>query len=222
MYSLAIMNKKIVLGCLGIVAVVVIVGSIAGYFYIYKPGMEYVQSFSNVGKLGDMDSQVQNTQSFSPPEGDLLTEDQVNRFVQVQRAITSQMGAHLAELKQKYSTLSKDAGGSAALAQFITFWKDTSAIILQAKEVQVQALNDADFSLEEYQWVRTNFYRALGANFVSLNLSRAMEAIQKQNPELLKDHKSEVEQMAPQQNRELVEPYADESQSWIAYAWVGL
>lgn len=222
MYSFATMNKKIVLGCLGVAAVVLIAGSIAGYFYVIRPGMEYARSFANVGKIGEMDSQVQNTASFTPPQDSLLTEDEVTRFVEVQRAITSELGAHLENLKQKYNSVSGEGDANPGIAEFITFWKDFSGTILKAKEIQVQALNNAKFSLDEYRWVRANFYKALGANFMSLNLDRAMTAIQQQNPDLLEDNQSEAEQLAPEPNQKMVEPYSEESQNWIAYAWLGL
>lgn len=216
------MNKKIILGCLGVAAVVLIAGSIAGYFFLVRPGMEYVRSFSDVAKISDMDSQVQNTSTFEPPQDSLLTADQVTRFVEVQRAITSRLGAHLASLKEKYASVSEESGGKPGITDFINFWKDFSGTILTAKEIQVQALNDADFSLAEYRWVRSSFYQALGANFVSLNLDRAVDAIKKQNPELLKGDGPQADEIAPDQNRELVAAYSDESESWIAYAWLGL
>jgi len=221
-YSFATMNKKIVLGCLGAVVVVVIAGSIAGYFYVYRPARQYIQSFADVGKIGEMDSEVQNKAAFTTPEDSLLTEDEVTRFVEVQRAITSQLGAHLENLKQKYNSVSGEGSQNPGIAEFITFWKDFSGTILKAKQIQVEALNSANFSLDEYRWVRSSFYQALGAKFVSLNLDRALTAIKEQNPDLLKGDQAGAEQLAPEQNQKLVEPYTQEAQNWIAYAWLGL
>lgn len=220
-YSFPAMNKKVVLGCLGAAAVVLIAGGVAGYFFLVRPGMEYVRSIGDVAKVSEMDSQVQNTQSFTPPQDGLLTEDQVTRFVQVQRTITSRLGEELQNLKQKHSSMSGE-GGNPSLTEFISIWHDLSGTVLKAKEIQVQALNDSDFSLEEYRWVRSSFYKALGASFVSLNLEQAAAAIKQQNPELLEQNQAEADQLAPEQNRELAAPYADESKNWIAYAWLGL
>ena len=151
-----------------------------------------------------------------------LAADGVTRFVEVQRAITSQLGAHLENLKQKYNSVSGEGSQNPGIAEFITFWKDFSGTILKAKQIQVEALNSANFSLDEYRWVRSSFYQALGAKFVSLNLDRALTAIKEQNPDLLKGDQADAEQLAPEQNQKLVEPYTQEAQNWIAYAWLGL
>ena len=51
-------------------------------------------------------------------------------------------------------------------------YRDLAASWLDAKRAQVDALNDAGFSLEEYRWVRSEVYRALDIPFVEVDFSR--------------------------------------------------
>jgi hypothetical protein len=81
-------------------------------------------------------------------------------------------------------------------------------------------MNQEKFSLDEYSWVRGQFYEALGANFVSLNLDKLSEALKEQNPELVEDKPATI--ASPEANREMVRPYQEEAGTWVAYAWLGL
>ena len=51
-------------------------------------------------------------------------------------------------------------------------YRDMASAWLSAKREQVQALNDAGLSLEEYRWIRGAAYQALGAPLVDLDFAR--------------------------------------------------
>ncbi len=214
------MNKKILLGCVAFALIGVIAGSIGLYFFVYRPAKEYVVSFAKVGEMSDMDNRVSNAEPFAPPDDRLLNAAQVERFVRVQRTIVEQMGDHLNMLKSKYESFNSSADNPPGIAELATFWKDFSDTLLKVKQVQVDAMNQEKFSLDEYGWVRGQFYEALGTNFVSLNLEKLSEALQQQNPDLVEEEP--VSNAAPEANRELVRRYQEEAGTWFAYAWLGL
>jgi len=216
------MKKNLLIGCLILFVVVVIGGGIAGYFFVYRPASEYVQSFSEMGKVSELDKSIANTESFAPPADNLLTQDEVDRFVRVQRHMVEAMGSELDRLKQKYDAFGKppeEGGTTPGITDVMGAWKDLSATIVKAKELQVDAMNQESFSKEEYEWVRSSFWQALGTAFVSMNMAKMAEAIQTQNPDVLKEQTSAGEAPAP--NQELVKPYQEEAQQWLAYAWLG-
>jgi hypothetical protein len=154
--------KKVLLGCLGVLLLATIAGGIGAYYFIYRPAKSYVQSLSQLQEIPRLNAQVRNRASFTPPGSGELTQGVVERFVAVQTSIHGRLGARLQELDAKYKALSDARGGEPSIAQGLSALKDLGTLILDAKRVQVDALNQHGFSVEEYDWVRRSVYAASG------------------------------------------------------------
>ena len=126
------------------------------------------------------------------------------------------------ELKAKYQNLDSGSGegSSPGIGDILGAWQDIQSLIREVKEAQVEAINQQGLSIEEYRWVRTEFYQALGSNVASLALEQIAEAVKSGDVEALSG--GELEQVSPEQNRELVAPYAEEAKTWLAWGWFGL
>lgn len=214
------MGKKLLVGCLVLAVVGIIVGGIVGYYFVYRPARDYIAGFSDVSQVVELNDEVENQAPFSPPGDDLLTPRQVDAFVAVQRRMVGDLGFRLEELKRKYEAFDGPSAERPGFSDLLGIWRDLKDLVLFAKRIQVEALNDAGLSIAEYRWVRTRFYQALGAEFFSINLEQIAEAVKQQDPDLLGE--ASAPDIAPEANRRLVQDYQQEAAQWLAYAWLGL
>ena len=85
---------------------------------------------------------------------------------------------------------------------------------LDAKRAQVDALNEVGLSLEEYRWIRSEAYRALGVPFIDVDFARIAEQTrsgQQSAPVLIG---GALTGPGPASNLKLVERYLFRSNWW--------
>jgi hypothetical protein len=215
--------KKLAIGCLVILVLAGIAGAV-GTWWVYRKVTTTVGQFAELGSVPELERSVRNTRPFAPPATGELTAAQVERLVQVQRAVRARLGQRFAEMQQKYKTLlAKEKATVVDLPQLVAAYRDLAAAWMDAKRAQVEALNEAGFSLDEYRWVRRQAYAAVGLPIVDLDVSRLIENIQKgtaeQEPAELA---GSVGPSGPEVNRQLVEPYRQELEDNAALASFGL
>jgi hypothetical protein len=215
--------KKLAIGC-AVVIVLCMIGFGAVAFYTYYKFQQYAGQFKSFAEVAEMDKRISNTTSFPPPANGELTDDQVRRFVAVQQSMQTQLGSRLKELDAKYDQLNKmrqnehrDANFSEAMGAL----GDLLSIIKEAKTAQVKALNDAHFSLSEYNWVREQFYTAAGIAAANINFSDMQDAIKKAGGQADPDLEK-LAHGAPEHNRALIKPYLDKTKDWTPFAFFGL
>lgn len=220
--------KKFAIGCLVVLVIVGIVGGI-GLYVAYdrylKPGVELANSVKELGRLADIEKRVANKASFSAPEGGELTQAMVDRFVAVQKGMESKLGSRLDLLKTKYDELDrslKSEKRDASFREVATAMKDLADIVMVAKEAQVEALNHAAFSVEEYQWVRGQVYAAAGMTTAGLDLRKMADGLKAGDVKGLREPAHETIGEVPARNRELVAPYEKQLQQWVTLAYCGL
>jgi len=212
------MNKKVVIGCLAGLIIVAVAAGIVLYFYVIRPAGEYISGIKEISQVAELDQDIRNREAFSPPEDGLLTREQVERFIRVHQHIETSLGGRGDQLKSKYESLSQ--GGDPGLGEILEMLKDLGGMIREAKQYQVEAINQENFSKEEYQWVKKQVLQALGSNTLSLNLGRIAEAIQSQNPDILTEKPEMVS--VPDANRELVQEHEKELLKSLDFVWLGL
>src|SRR5690606_10166294 len=113
--------------------------------------------------------------------------EQVERLVRVQGRIREHLGTRVAEFESRYKALlDRDQARVRDLPQVIAAYRDLASTWVDAKRQQVQALNDAGFSLDEYRWVRQRTYAALGVPLLDVDVARLIESVQSgESPEAL-------------------------------------
>ena len=218
------MGKKIALGCLGVALVVLIGGGYLTYTFVYKPVMGSMESLQQVHQQNE---QIENQSTYSEPADGELTETQVERFVAVQKQIQSGVENRLTEFQQKYEQLDSELQNrEPTIREIMNAWGDIMNLYSDAKQIQVEALNDHNFSLDEYRFVQQRFYQALGVELFAYNIDEIAAAasqgdFQNMNPEEFRKVQQEMEQV-PEINRELVSQYADSADTWLVFSWWGL
>lgn len=218
------MGKKIAIGCLVIGLVVLIAGGLLTYNFVYKPVMG---SVSSLQEIHEKNEQIDNQSAYQAPADNELSENQVERFVAVQSQIQQGIEDRLAEFEQKYEELDTELQNrEPTITEIMNAWGDIVDLYSDAKQIQVEALNEYDFSLSEYRFVQQSFYNALGMELFSYNIDQIAEAASQgnfnMNLEEYEKQQAEMEQQVPQVNRELVSQYADSAESWLVFSWWGL
>ncbi len=219
--------KKGLLGCF---VMVVVLGVVVGggiYYFVYKPFLsDYVDGFARLAEISELNAQIQNKAPFTPPADGILTEKQVKRFVDVQQEMRIRMGERLEDLEARYESILEDwrrAGEVVDYREGFSAFKGLMGVIVEAKRIQVDALNRHDFSLEEYDWVRAEIYRAAGVEMPHVLLSELAGAVKdgEYDPEAVRA-RLETSGEVPAQNRRLVRAHEAQLQEAAGFAWLGL
>lgn len=221
------MGKKIALGCLGVGLLILIGGGLLTYNYICKPVMG---SVSSLQEIHEINGQIDDQSTYEAPADHEMTEDQVERFVSVQRQIQTGIEERLNEFQQKYDELDQELQNQnrePGIGEIMNAYGDIIDLYSDAKQIQVQALNEHDFSLQEYRFVQQSFYSALGMELFSYNIDQIAEVASQGdfnnlNLEEFEKQQADLEQKVPEINRELVSQYADSAESWLVFSWWGL
>ena len=212
--------KKFALGCLGVLVLLAIAGGVAGY-YAYNKAKSYVSSFAQLAEVPKIEAQVKNKAAFTAPENGVLTEASVTRFVAVQKTLKDRLGARVKSLDAKYETLNRSNGGNTSFSDGLSALKDLGSLILDAKKLQVEALDQQGFTLAEYDWTRKTVYQAagipLGADFEQI--------IRQAQAGTAPTQGSKTEAVVgdvPEVNKTLVAPYAESLKENVGLAFFGL
>jgi len=205
--------KKFAIGCFGVLVVLALVGGGITWFKVIKPGMEFAGGIAELGqRYSELNDSIENRSAYAPPPDGVLTETEFNRFLASQRSMRNQLEGRMEELQQKYEDLEQEIdqrGGQASISDMMGAYSDLTDLLIDAKQAQVDALNSQDFSLQEYNWVRGQVYRALGE-------SVAVAAIGESGST------QSVNTTVPDETLEMVAPHREELMQTYALAWWGL
>jgi len=215
--------KKPIIGC-AIIALLLAVVGIGATYWLYRKVSTTVSQFAELASVPEIERQVRNTAAFSAPASGELTESQVTRFVAVQTRVRERLGARFAEVQSKYKTLIERKQATALdLPQTVSAYRDLAASWMDARRAQVEALNAADFSLEEYSRVRNQVYAAIGLPIMSVDVGKLVENVTSgstgEEPATMG---GAVGPSGPEQNRKMVEPFSEQLHENAALASFGL
>jgi hypothetical protein len=216
--------KKLAIGCGVVLLVTGIAASIAAY-YVYRQVSTTFTQFAELAQVPDLERDVRNREPFIPPPSEILSDAQIEKLVGVQAAVRTRLGERMAEFETKYRTLAQKENASLSdLPAVLQAYSDLAATWIDAKRGQVEALNAAGLSLDEYRWIREQAYKALGMAFVDLDLGRLVEDA-KNGVTASKAHgqlKGAIEPAGPESNRERIQKFRKLLEENLALASFGL
>ncbi len=219
------MNRNVFLGCLGVAVVVVLVAGTLFYLNVIRPTRAILPDLQQLGELEAMNAQITAKDSFTPPPDGSLTPEELDRFVHVQTEMKDSLGTTFLPLDAKAHRVRSleegDKGGRVGLRDAIRSFEGLGPLMVEAKQAQVAALNDQEFSYGEYRWVRERFYRARGYQDVGLYLedfARSLGKGKMPSPPSATDTTSVV----PSADRTLTSAYADSVNAWYPFLVFGL
>ncbi len=215
--------KKIAIGC-GIA--LLLTGMAAGglAYYVYREVGSAFTQLAELGKVPDLERGVNNQERFAPPASQELTATQLARFVQVQSSVRQKLGERMKAFEAKYKDLAakKDASYADAPA-LLRAYSDLASTWVEGKRTQVEALNQAGLSLEEYRWIRDQAYRAIGMAYVDFDIGRivdeARRGVSSSQPGQLR---GSLGPAGPESNRALTQPVKQQLTDNVALAAFGL
>jgi hypothetical protein len=184
-----------------------------------------VVHFAELGQLPEIERNIRNRAAFVPPASSELTGSQIEKLVQVQGKVRRRLGERMAAFEAKYKTLAqKESAGLRDAPALLRAYGDLAATWLDAKRGQVEALNAAGLSLDEYRWIRNEAYRALGQPFVDLDISRLMDEARRgvSSPETAGQLQGSLGPTGPESNRRLIERVKKQLEENLALASFGL
>ena len=216
--------KKFAIGCAIVLVVLLVVGGIGGYF-LYKKFVGPMADFvTNIQKVADIEKEVKNRSSFTAPENGELTEEMVARFVKAQTFIQGKLGTRMESLKATYDKLEqaqKAEGREASVSEGMGAMRDLVSLFVEGKRAQVDAMNQNGFSMQEYEWVRTQVYAAVGVVAAGFDLKKIAEQAKDGNVDSLQGVEKGSLADVPEKNKALVAPYEKQLQEWAPLAFFG-
>jgi hypothetical protein len=212
--------KKLAIGCLVVLVVFAVVGGIGAY-WMYNKAKGMVSSLSQLQEIPKVEAQVQNKAEFTAPGNGELSGDQVARYMAVQKTIKDRLGARLTDLDAKYKALNGKNEGAASFGDGIDALKDLGSLVLEAKKVQVDALNAQRFSLAEYSWTRRSVYQAAGVP-LSVDFEQVIRSAQAGQTPTKETMTEAVTGPVPDKNKELVAPHVEALRENAGLAFFGL
>src|SRR5690606_39503978 len=208
------MKRPWVIGCLAVVVLVVGVGGALAYRYVGRPALATMNAARELARIPQIENRVQNRASFSPPTDGVLTQDQVDRYLRAANGIRTDLEVMGADLGARFEAL-EERNDARAVRDLAIAYAELVRLIVRAKEVQVEALNDERFSLGEYAWVRTQVLSAAGLATYQVDLARVADASRDQVVR-------EVSTSVPQENVALVQSLGLDLEAFIPLSAFGL
>ncbi len=208
-------GNPVLVGCLVTLAVVLIAGGAAAYYFIGRPALAAFNAARDIGRIQQIEGRVSNRQSYSPPATGVLTQQQVDRYLAVSRQVMRRLENRVEVLEERYQDLDEVGPGFAGFRQAASAWADLLRLVAEAKQTQVDALNAERFSLSEYSWVRSQVLRAAGFSYFEVDLAALVD--QAGDATTLSENDP-----VPPQNAALVAPHAQELERLLPLAVFGL
>lgn len=209
--------KNFAIGCAAVLVILTVAGVGVIWFKFgddISAGIDAVQGVAKLApQFEELNESIENRAAYAPPADGELSEDAFQRFLAAQRQMRTELEGRLEELQSKYEALEQEideSGGQAGVSDMMGAYGDLADLLVDAKRAQVEAMNDHNFSLQEYNWVRDQVYRAIGE-------SVAVAAIAA-NPSASGEFQASV----PEATRQMVEPYREELMESYVLAWWGL
>jgi len=216
--------KKLAIGC-GLVLVILGIAAAGVGYYVYRKAHALYEQVAQLGQVPEIERSVKVKGNYSPPASGELTKAQIDRLIAVQNAVRQKLGQQFAVMEQKYKTLTeKDKATIVDAPTLLAAYRDLAAAWIDAKRAQVDALNQAGISLEEYRWIREQAYRAVGMPFVDLDVSKFVDQIRSGVSASFEPGRigGSFGPGGPDANRTLVEPFKKQLENNLPLASFGL
>jgi len=206
-------------GCLGVVLLLIAALGGAAWWFVVRPLQQMAAVVDQVAAIEQLDERVTNRAAYVPPESGELSDAQVVRYVAVLEGVRDDLDQNLRLLQQRYEDLDGRAPELADIPRLASAYLDLFRLMVQAKEAQVAGLNAQGFSLEEYQWVRTQVLGALGLEGAGYDIGAFAQAFADgRDPTAPRVPSPPV----PAANRSLVEAHAADLEEIAFLALFGL
>jgi hypothetical protein len=181
--------SKFAIGCVGLLAVGVVGAAGASYFTYHKV-TSAIAPLYDLGSVSGIERSVGKQGPYTPPTSGEPSPAQVDRLLEVQQAVRARLGTRGDEFYRRYRRYFEPVDGApvpvggavdSALLGF-RMSLDLVGIYVDGKRAQVDALNRAGLSLEEYRWTRSRVYAALGVPLREVDIAGIVANVKEGHP----------------------------------------
>jgi hypothetical protein len=221
--------KKLAIGC-GVLLVVGVGGAVGASYLAYRKVTSVVAPLSELGSLAGIEQSIRKQGPYTPPASGEPSPTQVERLLEVQRAVRARLGTRADQLYRRYRRYFEPVDGatvpiggaadSAVLGFRISL--DLAGIYVDGKRAQVEALNRAGMSLEEYRWTRSQAYAALGVPLLEIDIAGIIADVKEGRQPATPAHELTVVPTGSPAARRLVEPHRKMLEENVVLAFFGL
>jgi hypothetical protein len=214
--------KKLAIGC-AILALVLVVGGAVGSYLVYHKVSSTVKGFAELGRIPELERSVRNRAPYVPPPSGEVSQAQLERYLKVQQAVRTRLGEQAAKMERKYRTLLQKKEATALdLPELVAAYRDLATGYVDGKRVQVDALNDAGLSLEEYRWVRKQAYAALGMPMMDFDVAKMVDDVKNGRTPAQPDRVLPLGPSGPPATQKLIAPHQKALENYAPLAFFGL
>lgn len=145
--------KKLLVGCLFFFLILTVVGAVGGYFFVYRPAMSFID---DVQEFTEWEERLDEAGPYEPPQDGIVTAEQVERFVAVQEVVDELLGTQIEEIAEAARQV--EGGGNPDLTELWQLFRQVRGLFGEAndaRDAQVEAMNEQGFSAEEYDWIQS-------------------------------------------------------------------
>jgi hypothetical protein len=213
--------KRLGFGLLVVADVIVLIAGTAGtvfYLKVYRPIGSPLVAISGGSTLEKQ--RLQNRAEFQPPASGEVTAEQAAGFVAVEDTVQKHLADGIAVLARKQADLEgANEADAPSVQDTLAAFGDIKSLYLGAKVSQIDAMNRARFSKQEFEWVRRQLYRAAGLRLSQLDVSQILSGARDAVVEV---RRFEPGGPPPQHNERLAQPIAPLLRAWLALGFFGL
>jgi hypothetical protein len=169
--------KKLAIGC-AVLLVLGMVGAAGASYYAYRKVSSTFAGLAELGSLPEIERSVRNQRAYEPPAAGEPSAAQVERLLEIQGAVRARLGVRADEIEHRYRRLlAKDSVTVVDVPELLGAYRDLAGAYVDGKRAQVDALNRAGLSLDEYRWIRSRAYGALGMSLLDVDLPGIVEDV---------------------------------------------
>ena len=214
--------KKLAIGCAVLLALGV-VGAGGASYVAYRKVSSAFAGFAELGSLPELERSIRNQRPFAPPADGEPSRTQIERLLDVQEAVRARLGARADEIERRYERLlAKDSATVVDAPEIISAYRDLAAAYMDAKRAQVDALNRAGLSMEEYRWTRSQAYAALGMPLMDLDVAGLIEDVKAGRQVTTPAFRMTVPTAGSPATQQRVEPHRKALEANVGLAFFGL
>jgi hypothetical protein len=214
--------KKLAIGC-AVLLLIGFVGAAGTSYYAYHKVTSAFKGFAELGTLPDLEKSVRKRGPYTPPPSGEPSPQQIDRLLQVQQAVRTRLGVRAEEIERRYhKLLAKDSATVVDAPELISAYRDLAVAYVDAKRAQVDALNGAGLSLEEYRWTRSQVYGALGMPIMDLDVVRMIDDVKQGRQPEAPTYQMTVGPTGSPVVQKLVEPHRKALEANAGLAFFGL
>jgi hypothetical protein len=177
--------KKLVIGC-GVLLALGMAGAAGASYFAYRKVTSAVAPLSGLSSLPEIERSIRKRGPYTPPASGEPSAAQIERLLEVQHAVRARLGTRADEFYHRYRRYFEPVDGATApvggtvdsATLGLRMSLDLAGIYVDGKRAQVDAINRAGVSLEEYRWTRSRVYAALGVPLLEIDIPGILAEVQ--------------------------------------------